>query len=195
MLAYYLSHPDVTIDPKVPVKDWGLSARGRQRAEALAERHVLPFRAPLFASSERKALDLAEILARANGGLVRSDGQFDENDRSATGFLPGEQFEAMADRFFAEPDESAAGWERAVDAQARVVAAVSEALERVREPALFCGHGGVGTLLKCWVGQRAIARSEDQGRIGAPSGGNVFVFNLTERRLISDWTPFEAFAG
>ena len=46
-----------------------------------------------------------------------------ENDRSATGFLPREEFWATADLFFAHPTESIRGWERAIDAQARIVAA------------------------------------------------------------------------
>ena len=39
-----------------------------------------------------------------------------ENDRSATGFVPAEEFEALADTFFADPHTSIRGWERAIDA-------------------------------------------------------------------------------
>lgn len=195
MRLIYLTHPEVTVDPNIPVPQWGLSPVGQARAEALAKRGVLPHRAPLIASSERKAVALAEILARHTHGLVHTDGALDENDRSATGYLPADRFEALADRFFAEPEKSAEGWERAVDAQERVVRAVAEALERVREPAVFCGHGGVGTLLKCFVAGRPIGRDEDQGRRGHAGGGNAFVFDFEARRLIADWMPFEEFAG
>ncbi|MEN3381188.1 MAG: hypothetical protein V7608_1232, partial [Hyphomicrobiales bacterium] len=34
-LARYLTHPQVKIDPAVPVPSWGLSAAGRARVEAL----------------------------------------------------------------------------------------------------------------------------------------------------------------
>lgn len=191
LIAYYLTHPEVTIDPGTPVPEWRLSDTGRARAAALARRHVLPLRAPLFASTERKALELAEIIAAENGGMVRSDARFAEIDRSATGYLNQERFDAVVDAFFAAPAESTAGWERATDAQARVVAAVGEALERVREPSLFCGHGGVGTLLKCWLANRPIARSEDQ----KPGGGQIFAFDFHGRRLLSEWTAFEAFTA
>ena len=70
-----------------------------------------------------------------------------ENDRSATGYLPGPEFEATADRFFAEPQISVRGWERAIDAQARILGAVAETL--ARHPGgdlLLVGHGAVGTL-------------------------------------------------
>jgi hypothetical protein len=44
-----------------------------------------------------------------------------ENDRSATGFLPPDEFETVANRLFAEPLVSIRGWERAIDAQLRIV--------------------------------------------------------------------------
>jgi hypothetical protein len=49
----------------------------------------------------------------------------------------------------------------------------------------------VGTLLKCHLGGRAIARSEDQRRIGDPGGGNVFVFRLADLALLTEWMPME----
>jgi len=50
----------------------------------------------------------------------------------------------------------------------------------------------VGTLLKCHLGNRAIARGEDQRRLGDPGGGNVFVVRLADRALLSDWLALEA---
>ncbi len=37
---------------------------------------------------------------------------------------------------------------------------------------VFCGHGCVGTLLKCHLGGRPIRLEEDQRRMAAPGGGN-----------------------
>jgi broad specificity phosphatase PhoE len=167
-----------------------LSEIGRGRAEALAARGLLPPNAKVFSSDERKALELATILA---GAAVTGDPQMGENDRSGTGFLPPDKFEATADRFFAAPLESVDGWERAIDAQRRIVGAVDKAMAPVQpgQLAVFCGHGAVGTLLKCHLGGWAIARSEDQSRLANPGGGNGFVFDLAERRLYCDWTAFE----
>jgi broad specificity phosphatase PhoE len=54
----------------------------------------------------------------------------------------------MVDAFFARADESVRQWERAVDAQARVVAAMDEILQDSREQTIaIVAHGGVGTLL------------------------------------------------
>ena len=190
MRAVYLTHPQVVVDPDVPVPQWGLSEIGRARAEALAARGLLPANVTVFSSDERKALELAAIIA---GTDVAGDPQRGENDRSATGFLPPDTFEATADRFFAAPLESVDGWERAIDAQRRIVEAVGKAMAQVQpgQLAVFCGHGAVGTLLKCHLGGWTIARSEDQSRHANPGGGNGFAFDLTKRKLFCDWTAFE----
>lgn len=196
MKALYVTHPQVVIDPDVPTPRWGLSEKGVARAQAFAARGVVPAGAMIFASDEIKAMDLAGVIAAAIGAKVIVDTAMGENDRSSTGFLAPGQFEATADRFFAHPGESIEGWETAKDAQARIVKAVRQALDTVPAgtPAVFCGHGAVGTLLKCFVGSRRIARDEDQGRLADPGGGNGFVFDLEAMQLHSEWMPMEALA-
>ncbi|KRA95769.1 hypothetical protein ASD83_19215 [Devosia sp. Root685] len=193
MKALYLSHPQVRIDPEVPTPLWGLSEEGRQRAEAFAARRIVPAGTFVFSSREAKALELAEIVAAQAGTPVLADHLMGENDRSSTGFLPPELFEAAADRFFGEPDTSVDGWERAVDAQGRIVETVLAALKSVPPDtsAIFCGHGAVGTLLKCHLGGRRIARSEDQSRHGHRGGGNAFVFDVAGTVLHSEWMAME----
>lgn len=196
MRALYVTHPQVKMDANVPVPLWGLSPLGRERALAFASRGMIPAGAMIFSSGETKAMELADILAAPLGAPVRSDHLMGENDRSATGFLPPDLFEETADRFFAEPELSTSGWERAIDAQRRIVGAVTTALASVPKgiPAVFCGHGAVGTLLKCHVGRRAIARSEDQSRHADRGGGNCFSFDLEAMRLGGEWTAMEDFA-
>jgi broad specificity phosphatase PhoE len=192
----YITHPEVTIDPAVPTPQWGLNARGRARAEAFAARGILARGTHFFASAERKARDLAEILAAATGGTVTTDEEFNENDRSSTGFLAGGQFDAAVAALFGQPDTSYRGWETARNAQSRIVAAVTAALAATapEQDVVFCGHGCVGTLLKCALGQRPIALHEDQRRMAAPGGGNVIAFSR-DMRLISDWQAMENFPG
>jgi len=191
MRALYLSHPQVRIDADVPVPQWGLSEIGCARAEAFAERGLILANAAIFCSDEVKAMELAEVIS--GGAAITVDAQMGENDRSATGFLPPDKFEATANRFFATPLESVDGWERAIDAQRRIIEAVGKAMGQVQpgQLAVFCGHGGVGTLLKCYLGGWAIARSEDQSRLADPGGGNGYVFDLERRKLHCDWTPME----
>ncbi|WIY52857.1 histidine phosphatase family protein [Devosia sp. YIM 151766] len=193
MRALYLTHPQVRIDANVPVPLWGLSEVGRARAEALIARNIVPGGAVVFSSREAKALELAEIIARATGTPILTDHGMGENDRSATGFLPSALFEAHADRFFAQPHESINGWEKAIDAQKRIVSSVTTALNSVPSDAqvIFCGHGAVGTLLKCHVAGRVISRDEDQSRWADKGGGNGFLFDLAAEKLLSEWVPME----
>lgn len=193
MRALYLTHPQIRLDAAIPVPLWGLSPEGRARAEAFIARGIVPAGSMVFSSRETKALELAELIAAVAGTPVLADHLMGENDRSSTGFLPPALFEDHADRFFAAPEESVNGWERAVDAQARIVGTVKTALASVPDgvQAIFCGHGAVGTLLKCHVGGRRISREEDQSRIGAIGGGNGFLFDLDAGQLLTDWTPME----
>lgn len=196
-VAYYLSHPQVQVDPAVPVPQWGLSDAGRMRLAALAGAGWLASVRRIVSSDERKAIETAEMLApMTNGGRVDILTGFHENDRSATGFLPPAEFEATADAFFAAPEESVRGWERAVDAQARIVGAVDAALADGEGPVLFVGHGGVGTLLKSHMKGEPIARAADQAAEGGhPGGGNVHAFSIAERRHLFGWTALEQVAS
>ena len=191
--ALYVTHPQVVQDPHVPVPQWGLSAKGRARAERFANHESVRKLTRIVSSRETKALELAAILAALCKAPVESGDKFAENDRSGTGFVPRERFEQLADAFFARPDESVAGWETSRAAQQRIVGAVEAALadQDATKPIAFAGHGAVGTLLKCHLDNRPIARSEDQSRHGDPGGGNVFVFRLRDRALLTDWVAME----
>lgn len=193
MYALYVTHPEVVIDPNVPTPRWGLSSIGRSRAERFANHPLVNDLTRLVSSTETKALELAAILAGRCKAPVDSGDKFDENDRRSTGFVPATRFEALADALFAHPDKSAEGWETARDAQRRVVAGFNEVLagHDATKPIGFAGHGAVGTLLKCHLGGRPIARSEDQRRIGNLGGGNVFVVRLSDRKLLTDWIAME----
>lgn len=193
MYALYVTHPEVVIDPNVATPRWGLSSTGRSRAERFANHPLVRDLTRLVSSTETKALELAAILAKGCDAPVDSGDKFDENDRRSTGFVPAARFEELADALFGRPDESAEGWETARDAQRRVVEGFTEVLAShdATRPIGFTGHGAVGTLLKCHLGGLAIARSEDQRRIGNPGGGNVFVVRLSDRKLLTDWIPME----
>lgn len=193
----YLSHPQVRVEPAVPVPRWGLSDLGRARMAAVARRPWLRRVERIVSSEEAKAVEAAGIVADALELAVEVGADLHENDRSATGFLPPDTFEPVADAFFARPDESVRGWERAADAQARIVGAVRRVLAGDARTTLFVGHGGVGTLLRCAVAGLAIGREHDQGRCGAdPGGGNVHAFlrepfSTGPGVALYGWTPME----
>ena len=186
--ARYLTHPQVRIDPAIPVPEWGLSDAGRTRVEAVAAAGWLNGTVSIVSSAERKAVETAEIIAAALGLGVEIRQAMHENDRSATGFLAPPEFELVADRFFAQPEASIRGWERAIDAQARIVREVEAVLAGgIDGDILFVGHGAVGTLLYCHYAGVPIDRRYDQ----PAGGGNYFTLSAQERRIEHPWRPME----
>lgn len=164
----YLTHPEVEIDPAVPVPQWGLSSIGRARAAKAADLPFVNEIGAVVASGETKAIETARFFTGKLGLVLRTREDLHENDRSATGFLPPDEFERVANSFFAEPNISIRGWERAVDAQHRVVEGVRDVLSSLEYslPVLFAGHGAAGTLLMCHLMGCPISRTHDQKRGG-----------------------------
>ena len=174
--VFFITHPDVVIDPSMPVPDWPLNERGRARMSAMTDQPWARGVRRIFASSERKARDAAQILADGLGlgGYTVID-DLGENDRSATGYLPKQEFAATAEAFFAHPQESVRGWEPATTAQARIVGAIEKILSQADDDDLaIIGHGGTGTLLYCHLAGLPIDRRYDQP---ATNGGNWFAFD------------------
>ncbi|MGC1413229.1 MAG: histidine phosphatase family protein [Acetobacteraceae bacterium] len=188
---HFITHPEVSIDAAVPVPDWSLSPVGSRRMQAAMRRPWFAGVRSVFCSAEKKAMDAAGIVANCLGLRPIIVEALGENDRSATGYLPKIEFEAVADEFFARPGDSIRGWERAEDAQRRIIAAV----ERVTSMSVANGdvaivsHGGVGTLFLCHLKGVPISRSEDQPGEG---GGNFFSFDAAGRHILSDWRRVEA---
>jgi broad specificity phosphatase PhoE len=188
----YLSHPEVTIDPAIPVPEWSLSAIGRQRLFVETRKAWWRRFGRIVSSTETKAVESARLIGQAIGITPEVGADMHENDRSATGYLPKEEFEQVADAFFADPGTSVRGWERAIDAQERIVRAVlATASIRPSVPTLFVGHGGVGTLLMCHCLRHAITRDWDQ----LPGGGNHFAFDPLQPRVFYTWRAMEAAPG
>ncbi|ETA71935.1 MULTISPECIES: histidine phosphatase family protein [Mesorhizobium] len=187
-ILYYVTHPQVQIDAAIPVPEWELSEVGRARAVAMLDQPWIGAIRRIVSSGERKAIETAEILASHLHLAVEVRERMHENDRSATGFLPPPEFEAVADQFFADPDESVRGWERAIDAQHRIVSEVAAVLygNDAGDIALV-GHGGVGTLLLLSLSGREISREADQ----PAGGGNFFAYDIGARRVVHGWRPID----
>ncbi len=117
-----------------------------------------------------------------------------ENDRSSTGFLKPDEFEAVADEFFTNPEKSVRGWERAADAQRRIVRAVSsiEQQDRSVGNVAIVSHGAVGTLLYCYLMGKPISRKWDQPPNG---GGNFYTFTLSPSHAKAGWAAIDRSAA
>lgn len=188
--VYFITHPDVMIEPAVPVTEWGLSPLGQARMRALLNQPWVANLGPVWCSTERKAIEAAELIGDAMGTIPRRLRELGENDRSSTGYLAKSEFEATADAFFANPNRSVRGWETAADAQDRIAAAITRALAEApagRDIAVV-SHGAVGALLLCHLKNCPISRAEDQP---AGGGGNYFSFEGITKSLRHGWRPIE----
>lgn len=187
---HFITHPEVVIDPSVPVPDWPLSPEGVRRIGLALEKPWMSRLGAVFSSAERKATDAARLVADRFGFQPVIVSELGENDRSATGYLPKAEFEVTADLFFAHPERSVRGWERAVDAQRRIVAALDRVIAEA--PGLgdiaVISHGGVGALLLCHLKGVPISRAEDQPGAG---GGCFYSLDLRTRALITGWHLIE----
>lgn len=194
-IAYYITHPQVNIDPSVDVPQWGLSNIGEERVNALVQKLKLNKHGDqnftIVSSNEVKAIETARPLVDYFDCKLVIDPGMGENDRSATGFLDPDTFEDVANQFFKNPDTSIRGWERARDAQNRIVERFQSHLTQTPDKTMiFVGHGAVGTLLYCHLKREDIDRKFDQTGGG---GGNFFKIDTKAQIALSHWQPIEDF--
>jgi len=187
----YLTHTNVLIVPDRPAGEWGLNPQGQQRAHAIGQANWITTTNHIFSSGERKAIETATPIAATLGIGFDIRDQTHENDRSSTGYLPPDEFEETADRFFADPNQSVRGWETATHAQTRIVRETEALLgDCPAGDVLIIGHGAVGTLLLCHLAGFPIERKHDQP---PNNGGNYFSFCRDSRRLLHLWKPAAAY--
>lgn len=193
MKVTYITHPDVVMDPDVPVPQWPLSEKGKTRMNAMLGLPWVKNVTSIWCSGEQKARDGATILGQHLGLEPNVHEGLGENDRSSTGFLSQDAFFAMRDRFFQEPEANVEGWESAVDAQRRIVATVRTIVAASPEDAhiAIIAHGGVGTLLLTSVMNVEISLDLDQPGDAGRVGGYYFVFNGKTWELSRSWRPVD----
>lgn len=186
---YFISHPEVNIQPAVPIREWHLSEQGISRMTRMLSQPWVKELSALYSSTEMKAIDGATLLADVLHVPVIRLKELEEMDRDATGFLPRAEFEQVADEFFAKPTESVRGWETAVHAQERISIVLEKIInENLGKNIAVVSHGGVGAL--------ALAKflSEDISRkFGQPGGGggNYFVVECESRKIVNGWQKID----
>jgi broad specificity phosphatase PhoE len=187
---YFITHPNVVVSRDIPVPQWPLSDLGRARMRAGLSQPWIGEITSIYCSTERKAMDSAEILADHLSTTYRQIAELGENDRSSTGFLDAPEFERVADEFFAKPRDSVRGWERAADAQTRMLQAITAIArtDRSNGSIAIVAHGAVGTLLYCCLAGVPISRQWDQPANG---GGNFYRFTLQPPGVQSWWKPID----
>lgn len=184
---YFLTHPQVVIDPAVPVPRWPLSEVGRRRAHLFADRLTDGAVTAVWSSSERKALDGGAIIAGRLGVQHRIDPELGENDRSATGYIAPPEFWEVVAAFLGKPDESVRGWETARHAQRRIVTALHRLArdEPTRGDIVVVSHGGVGELLMAHLQGVEIGAQDRPQHAG---GGCWIEIDRASFDVLAGWT-------
>ncbi|HYD35767.1 MAG TPA: histidine phosphatase family protein [Vitreimonas sp.] len=188
-IIYFITHPEVLINPEQDIQAWSLSEKGQQRTHNSLAQPWWHDIAALYSSTERKAIETTEIIAHQLSLKYTQIATLGEMDRSSTGYLPRAEFELTADHFFSQPTVSVRGWEKAVDAQTRIVTAIDDiSKQHTHQKVTIISHGGVGALLLAHLHHASISRQFDQPGNG---GGNYFVFDTHTQQVLTTWKPFD----
>lgn len=200
---YFITHPEVVIDPEVPATQWPLSVQGKERMRQLSKQPWMQNIGAIYSSCEQKSIDGAAILA---DGLKLSFTKLEalgEIDRSATGYLPFDEFMNVYAEFLANPTVSVRGWEISVNAQQRIINAIQAVVEEtkvnyvtindnhsIRGDIAIISHGVVGLLYLCHI--KGCPVSKEQEHPAAANGGNYFCVDVENQVLINDWMPIDS---
>src|SRR4051794_41029680 len=140
-------HSQSQQEPERPASQWPLTAEGRRRCAALAERLAAYAPDLIVASRERKASETGALVAAHLGRPVESAEGLHEHQREQVGWLSNQAFEQAVITFFARPDQLVFGEETAQQAGDRFDAAVRDVLAAHPGQAVaIVAHGTVITL-------------------------------------------------
>lgn len=181
--AYIITHPEVVIDPNVPVIEWSVSELGRKRTTAMLDQPWVKTLDLVYSSEERKAYQTAEIIANTLEIPLHTHSKLGEVNRSSTGFLEENELNKTVREFFSHPDKSIAGWEMANIAQERIVHTFSTVLQSHPEKTLgIVTHGMVSALLISYLKKVPIHQRYMQKQLGS-----YFIFDTAEQTIIQEW--------
>jgi len=189
-LVYFITHPDVTIDPALPATQWPLSHRGKERMKKLLTQSWVQKVTSVYSSTEQKSIDGAIILADHLAIKQTIIKELGEVDRSATGYLPYDLFMAVYNEFLTYPSESIRGWESAYVAQQRIIKAIEFLIanDKGRGDIVLVSHGAVGLLYLCHLKGCKISMQEEQP---SSNGGNYYCFDRESNALLQGWKPID----
>ena len=139
-----VKHSLPRIEENVPAREWHLSKDGISRAERLAKRLLAYQPEVLVSSTEPKAKETAEIIARLHNLDVQVIENLHEHDRSNALYLSRAEFENVVSEFFTHPDTLRFGNETADQSYSRFSAAIHSLLEAHKSKTIaVVSHGTV----------------------------------------------------
>jgi broad specificity phosphatase PhoE len=142
---YLLRHGEVKVDPNRPASEWSLSEKGKNAVFELVREGVFRKMDAVYSSEEDKSYSTAKIIADSLEKEVWKLPNFNELDRSKSGFL--EDYDNAVKEAFSNFQESRNSWEPCKNALRRFregMQALNQKHEHKR--VLIVSHGIVLTL-------------------------------------------------
>lgn len=140
-------HSKPEIERDEPASSWKLGEVGCHRSELLAVRLRGFSPEVIWSSKEPKAVETAEIVAKAFGAQARTVAGLEEQDRGNVPFFETrDDFERAVEHFFREPDRLVLGAETAEQALGRFASAIDEVISAGHMDSIVVTHGTVMTL-------------------------------------------------
>lgn len=166
MELIFITHPQVNIDPKIPIDEWSLSDVGFFRSKNFLDNSVLKRINAIYSSEEQKAFMFAEMIAdKYDLKNKKVDCLGEIRGRK---FIPPEDFGLATKKWFDNPSKVVNGWETRNDAQERIVTCVRKIMSNYNSGKIaVVGHGGTGTLLKCVLRKWCQSRMKINQILGA----------------------------
>src|SRR5689334_6316260 len=144
---YLIRHPRTHVDPARPSYEWSLSEQGRAQVDVLAEAPFCKAVQAIYASNQSKATEPANAIGTRYGITVTIVPELAEVSRGTETYLNAADYNSALTGFFAMPESSVEGWERATDALARFNDALEDIIKRhIDESILVFSHSMVLTL-------------------------------------------------
>jgi broad specificity phosphatase PhoE len=172
-----VKHAAPQVEPGVAPEQWRLSDRGRASVAPLAAAVGAHPPSLVISSTERKAVETAELIAQALGVDSQTAPGLHEHDRSNVPQLRSSEFISMIELFFRRPTERVLGSETARQAEERFTIALGAVAEAHAEQDIaVVSHSTVIALLLARLSGRSgfqlwrelskpfLARIESDGR-------------------------------
>ena len=195
--VFFITHPDVAIDPGVSVADWPLNKRSRARMHAITTRPWVRRVRHIFASSERKARDAAQILADGLGlGGYSVIANLAENDRKTTerrrASLPRTSSRGPSTRSLRSRNRASGAGSRPQMLRHELLSPSSRPCRKPLSERIS-PLSGTAARGPCSIAASRGCRSIAAYDQPATNGGNWFAFDRASRKLLRDgWQSIDA---
>lgn len=182
----YVTHPSVEIDKNKLPHEWGLSERGFEQAKILVDMPFWKGVDVIYSSIEPKATQVAQLASLKYNLPWYQDKNLGEADRTATPFLPVEEYMAAVSQAYLNPDANIKGWESHHQMMKRNAVALEKIkIDNLGKTIVIVGHGGAGTTVKCTIKGVEPSFDEDPKQTGC-----IFIADLDTNKIVQGWVKY-----